>query len=283
MVHGFRTLYKGTHCFFKQLRLLRQASVLKLDPAGGSQESLFWSPREGVEPDMSYEEAVAGVRDLMLDAVQLRLRADVPLSFCMSGGVDSNVLISIAKRIFGFDVHGFTFTSGDVRYDEMCVIKQSVKELDIRHTLVTAQTENFIPRLRELLVYHDAPVHTVTWYANWLLMEAIAGSGYKISTSGIGADEMFSGYFDHHLAYLYDMRSLSEVYDLALADWKKYVQPLVRDPVLRNPRLYIDQRWTPSTGQLINVAKWNLLRYLPVKMRGAEDDQEDTAQSFASV
>ena len=43
------------------------------------------------------------------------------------------------------------------------------------------------------------------------------------------------------------------------------------------------QRWTPSTGQLINVAKWNLLRYLPVKMRGAEDDQEETAQSFASV
>ena len=43
------------------------------------------------------------------------------------------------------------------------------------------------------------------------------------------------------------------------------------------------ERWTPSTGQLINVAKWNLLRYLPVKMRGAEDDQEETAQSFASV
>ena len=43
------------------------------------------------------------------------------------------------------------------------------------------------------------------------------------------------------------------------------------------------KRWTPSTGQLINVAKWNLLRYLPVKMRGAEDDQEETAQSFASV
>ena len=43
------------------------------------------------------------------------------------------------------------------------------------------------------------------------------------------------------------------------------------------------KRWTPSTGQLINVAKWNLLRYLPVKMRGAEDDQEKTAQSFASV
>ena len=43
------------------------------------------------------------------------------------------------------------------------------------------------------------------------------------------------------------------------------------------------KRWTPSTGQLINVAKWNLLRYIPVKMRGAEDDKEETAQSCASV
>ena len=45
----------------------------------------------------------------------------------------------------------------------------------------------------------------------------------------------------------------------------------------------LKERWTPSTGQLIDVAKWNLLRYLPVKMRGAEDDQEETAKPFASV
>ena len=44
-----------------------------------------------------------------------------------------------------------------------------------------------------------------------------------------------------------------------------------------------DQRWTPSTGQLIDVAKWNLLRYIPVKMRGAEDDKEETAKPFASL
>ena len=43
------------------------------------------------------------------------------------------------------------------------------------------------------------------------------------------------------------------------------------------------QRWTPSPGQLINGAKWNLLRYIPVKMRGAEDDKEEAAQSFARV
>ena len=43
------------------------------------------------------------------------------------------------------------------------------------------------------------------------------------------------------------------------------------------------RRWTPSAGQLIDVAKWNLLRYIPVKMRGAEDDKEETAKPFASL
>ena len=46
---------------------------------------------------------------------------------------------------------------------------------------------------------------------------------------------------------------------------------------------YFPQRWTPSAGQLIDVAKWNLLRYIPVKMRGAEDDKEETAKPFASL
>ena len=43
------------------------------------------------------------------------------------------------------------------------------------------------------------------------------------------------------------------------------------------------KRWTPSAGQLIDVAKWNLLRYIPVNMGEAEDDEEETTQSFPSL
>ena len=48
----------------------------------------------------------------------MRLRSDVPLAFCMSGGVDSNSLISIAKNVYGYDVHGFTIVNRNKRYDE---------------------------------------------------------------------------------------------------------------------------------------------------------------------
>ena len=67
-------------------------------------------------------------------------------------------------------------------------------------------------------------------------------------------------------------RSCLETHDVSLTE-HKLGGVLDRD----------DQRWTPSTGQLINVAKWNLLRYIPVKMRGAEDDKAETAKSFTSL
>ena len=47
--------------------------------------------------------------------------------------------------------------------------------------------------------YHDAPVFTITYYVQWLLMEQRARAGYKISISGTAADELFSGYYDHYL------------------------------------------------------------------------------------
>ena len=63
---------------------------------------------------------------------------------------------------------------------------------------------------------------------------------------------------------------------------------IARGPLDLNDALDIatqvgQERWTPSAGQLIDVAKWNLLRYIPVKMRGAEDDKEETAKPFASL
>ena len=54
--------------------------------------------------------------------------------------------------------------------------------------------------MRTLVRHHDAPVYTITYYAHWLLMESIAAHGYRISVSGTAADELFTGYYDHHLA-----------------------------------------------------------------------------------
>jgi asparagine synthase (glutamine-hydrolysing) len=189
---------------------------------------------------MSWEQAVEGTRQALIQAVKLRLRADVPLAFCMSGGIDSNALISIAKNVFHYDVHGFTIVNTDERYAEWDLVELAVREQKLRHTAIPIRTQGFLPGLRELVRYHDAPVYTITYYAHWLLMESIARHGYRISVSGTGADELFTGYYDHHNAYLYEVRHDPELFAQSLANWRRHIGRIVRNPLLQNPCCFID-------------------------------------------
>ena len=67
----------------------------------------------------------------------------------------------------------------------------------------------------------------------------MARAGYRIAISGTGADELFTGYYDHHNLYLYEMRDRPE-FEPALAAWRQHIAPLVRNPYLQNPRLYFE-------------------------------------------
>lgn len=238
MVNGYKALYKTRETFFYGIEELAPGCVLKLGPDGEERQSRYWLPQfQQINEDMSYQEAVAGTRERLIRAVELRLRADAPLAFCMSGGIDSNSLIGIAKQVLGFDVHGFTIVNTDARYEEQDMVSHMVASLNLRHTEIPVQTQDFVARLRELVAYHDAPVYTITYYAHWLLQEQIAAQGYKISISGTAADELFSGYFDHHLAYLHAMRQHPD-YRSAETAWREQILPGVRNPFLQNSQLF---------------------------------------------
>ncbi|MBI3522171.1 MAG: asparagine synthase (glutamine-hydrolyzing) [Chloroflexi bacterium] len=238
LVNGYKALYKGRETFFEGLRELPPATMLRIDADGRTDERTYWRPELSVDEGMRYEDAVRGTRDRLIRSVELRLRADTPLAFCMSGGMDSNALVAIAKRVFSYDVHGFTIINGDERYDEEALVKQAVAELGVRHTSVTLSTASFLERLRTLVRYHDAPVYTITYYAHWLLMEEIARAGYRISVSGSAADELFTGYFDHHLFYLAEMHGRPGHAE-ALAAWTEHVRPVVRNPHLQDPDRFV--------------------------------------------
>jgi asparagine synthase (glutamine-hydrolysing) len=234
LVNGYKALYKQPRHFFRGLHELPAASTLTIDGDGRRTIEKYWTPAFEQDPEMTREEAVAGVRQRLIRSVELRLRSDVPIAFCMSGGVDSNALISIAKRELGYDVHGFTIASADERYEESELVERSVKALGLRHTSIPTDTTRFLERLRTLVRYHDAPVYTITYYAHWLLMESIAANRYKIAVSGTAADELYSGYYDHFLAYLAEAGD-----ERALAAWTEHVKPVVRNPFLSNPQLFV--------------------------------------------
>jgi len=240
LVNGYKSLYKtGGQTFFEEVTELEPGTLLRLSNGGKREKVRYWTPRFEPRASMTFEEATALTRERVLAAVERRLRADVPLAFCMSGGIDSNVLISTAKNVFGYDVHGFTIVNTDARYEEADVVRHAVEKQGLRHTEVPTRSPDGLSGLRELVRQHDAPIYTISYFVHWLLMRAMHERGYKVSISGTGADELFTGYYDHHLQYLASTHG-TEAGRSHEVGWKRDVQPIVRNPFLSNPRYFVD-------------------------------------------
>jgi asparagine synthase (glutamine-hydrolysing) len=240
LVNGYKALYKNGQTFFQGLTEIAPGTVAIFDTAGRRTDRRYWQPRfDTCDSTMTFDDAVAAARDALVESVRIRLRADVPIAFCLSGGVDSNALIAIAKRKLGYQVHGFTIMNTDERYEEREMVEATVRELGLRHTSIPVRRDDFLPNLRELIRYHDGPVSTITYYAQWQLMQAVAAEGYKVSVSGTGADELFSGYYDHHNFYIQALANDPVAQKKARDNWRRVVAPIVRNPFLQDSDCFV--------------------------------------------
>ena len=257
LANGYKSLYKTSETFFEGVTELRAGHMAKVDPSGTWSEYPWWEPRFDGPLDMSFSEAVEGARERLIRSLEIRLRADVPIAFLLSGGIDSNALIAIARNLLGLDVHGFTILNSDRRYDEADMVKLSVEALHLDHTGVDLEYKDFFRLLRKQVSYHAAPTFTINSFAGWRLSEHIAQQGFKVSISGIGADEMFSGYYDHHNAYLayiadHDPAALPQAID----NWQKGIGGYVRNPYLKDP-LYLQKSPASREHVFLDAQEFN--------------------------
>jgi asparagine synthase (glutamine-hydrolysing) len=110
--------------------------------------------------------------------------------------------------------------------------------------------------LKEQIKYHDSPVATINSLLNYTLYEKIKKDGFKVSITGIGSDEIFSGYYDHHLLYLNEIKNMKNLYEQSCNNWKQIVNPIVRNPFLKKMKLYINNpRFRKHIYQFDNFKK----------------------------
>lgn len=241
LVNGYKALYKQPENFFEEVQEVPRASMVSIDQGLEKTVFRYWSAETAIV-DMSFEQAVEGFKQLLFESLQLRMRADVPLAFCLSGGVDSAALVSIAARGLGCKVHTFSIIDQDPRYNEHANIMATVNDLGCSHEIIVlSQDQSFLESLKRLISYRDAPVATLSYYVHSLLSQAIAKAGYKVVLSGTAADELLTGYYDHFLLHLYEMRDHPD-YDSWKENWERYILPKVRNPYLANPHLYQGDR-----------------------------------------
>jgi|LakMenE01Jun11ns_1017448.scaffolds.fasta_scaffold9954478_1 asparagine synthase (glutamine-hydrolysing) len=239
LINGYKSLYKTTETFFEGVIDVPAKSLLHFNDDGSIDTEVYWKPNIEIDESIDFSEAVKQSREKLVRSLDLRMRADVPLAFSLSGGVDSVSLVSLAKRELNVPVHGFTIRNSDPRYEEWELVDKVVNELKIEHTYVDLSTIGFLENLRAMISHRNTPVLTITYYVQWLLMKTISQKGFRVVIGGAGADELYTGYYDHHLFYIASLNGKPR--ENAIELWRLNLMRFIQNPFLSNPNLFIEE------------------------------------------
>jgi len=144
--------------------------------------------------DSEPQEICRQVRDLLQDAVRIRLRADVPVGCYLSGGLDSSAVTTLVVRNFNSDVRTFGIRFEQDAFDEGEHQKRMVSFLNTNHTEIQATNDNIGSSLVDCLWHCEKPLLRTAPIPLFLLSGTVRQSGYKVVLTGEGADEVFGGY-----------------------------------------------------------------------------------------
>jgi asparagine synthase (glutamine-hydrolysing) len=233
LVNGYKSLGKGRDTFYQGVHEIRPATNLILEEPARCREEPYWN-LEYAPVRMSCAEAEEQAAGLLEKSMKLRLRSDVPLAFCLSGGIDSSTLVSMAAKKFGCDVHAYSVYDSDERYDESENAELVVSELGCHHHVAHTAKTGFRDRLTKLINDRDQPFSTLSFYLVSFLAERIQQDGFKVALTGNGADELFTGYYDHFNFWLASLPGTADM-GARVAEWQDSYGRFVRNPVLRDP------------------------------------------------
>jgi asparagine synthase (glutamine-hydrolysing) len=145
-------------------------------------------------PDRPIQDIADELRALLIDAVRLRLRADVPVGAYLSGGLDSSIVAAMIRRYTDTPLRTFSVTFEDPEYDESPYQREMVAHLGTHHSSV-ACTHADVARAFPRTIWHaETPLLRTAPTPLMLLSETVRAHGYKVVLTGEGADEVFAGY-----------------------------------------------------------------------------------------
>ena len=152
------------------------------------------------QPEIPQDQQEEYILDLLRDAVKLRFRADVPVGFNLSGGLDSSTLLALVSDLFPQDgaIETFTFMTGDDRYDEILWVKQMLqgRPYPLNSCLLTCDE---VPELTaKMSLLQSEPFGGIPTLAYSKVFQRAREKGFLVLLDGQGADEAWAGY-DYYL------------------------------------------------------------------------------------
>lgn len=144
---------------------------------------------------LNFDEAKDHYLELLKDSIRLRFRADVPVGFNLSGGVDSSLLLALVNQYQRSDnISAFTFYTGDSRYDEIPWVEKMIQRTHNPLHKILLQAEEIEERLSFICTIQDEPFGGIPTLAYSKIFQQASAKGIKVLLDGQGMDEQWAGY-----------------------------------------------------------------------------------------
>lgn len=188
--------------WFENIQTLTAGHIIKWVP-----NSRVFKVTQWYFPEKSIIQNNTSLREMLLDSMKIRLRSDVRLGFAVSGGIDSAVLVGIARHLLGKDAELdlFSVASNNLVGNESDWQKKVVDKNGGNHHNIWVESfsADLLPKM--ISYTNRAPV---AWnnLAHFALCERVRQTGVTVLFNGQGADELFGGYSDYFIQTLFSER-----------------------------------------------------------------------------
>jgi len=190
--------------FYEGIEEIPPGSGFEVGLDGTWQQWLFWS-LESLSPTI-VENPADTFAELFEDSVRIRMRSDVPVGVCLSGGLDSTAIICAAARQQGEGgarsreaLQAFCYMAKE--FDESRYIADTLAQTHAQLRQLETSPSELWSDLQKLLWFQDEPVHTMTAVVGYQLMRLAASHGIRVVLNGQGADETIAGYSSYFQDY----------------------------------------------------------------------------------
>ena len=192
------------HTIFQNVFKLKPGYILTLDTKGHIIEKAYWSfiefikePPEGIN-NWSKSTWEDQIEQTIVQSIQERCIADVPIGAFLSGGIDSSLVVALMQKEASEKVHTFSIGFGNKSYNEAIYAKKIATFLETDHTELYVSEQDVLNVIPKIPTLFDEPFSDASQIPTYLVAQ-MARQKVKVILSGDGGDEFFAGYTRYDL------------------------------------------------------------------------------------
>jgi asparagine synthase (glutamine-hydrolysing) len=221
---------------FRNIRELPPGHSITVD-GGGIEVRQYWDCQFERAPEVvspfQEKEYADELRELLIDATQIRLRSDVPVGAYLSGGLDSTVTTALVKKFTNAKLRTFSVTFDDAEFDESSFQREAVRFLDTEHQEIRCSKNQIGEVFPDVIWHTEKPVLRTAPAPMYLLSRLVRDSGYKVVVTGEGSDEVLGGYDlfkENKIRRFWETQPDSKLRPLLLRRLYPYLQNIQNQP-----------------------------------------------------